>query len=175
VLDWLKGLVGLGIIGLLFTLLLPRFSTNTIEVARTTFWSSLGVGFALFLGVPIVAVLLFIVGIIVGGWMLAFALLAIYAMACAAGYTFAAICTGNLIVQALRQPAQHLAWNLLEGLAFLGLIGLVPIAGGVVLFLACIFGLGALALNVVFTYRRSRAPAVVTPAMTPVQPQLAAA
>jgi cytoskeletal protein CcmA (bactofilin family) len=175
VVDWVKGLVGLGVIGLLLTLLLPRFSTGTIEVARTAFWSSLGVGFALFVGVPIIAVLAFIVGIIIGGWMLGFALLAIYAMACAVGYTFAAIFTGNLVVQALRQPPQHLAWNLLEGLALLGLIGLVPIVGGVVLFLACVFGLGAFAMSIILTYRRSQPAVVVTPAVTAVKPQLAAA
>jgi cytoskeletal protein CcmA (bactofilin family) len=175
VLDWVKGLVGLGVIGLLFTLLLPRFSTGTLEVARTAFWSSLGVGFALFVAVPIIAVLAFSVGIIIGGWMLGFALLAIYAMACAVGYTFAAIFTGKMVVQALRQPPQHLAWNLVEGLALLGLIGLVPIAGGVVLFLACVFGLGALGMSIVSTYRRGQPAAVVTPTVTPVQPQLVAA
>jgi hypothetical protein len=175
VVDWLKGLVGLAVIGLLFTFLVPGFSANTIQVARTAFWTSLGVGFALFVGVPLIAVLVFILGVIVGGWMLGFALLASYAMACAVGYTFAAMFTGNLVVQALRQPPQHLAWNLLQGLALLGLIGLVPIVGGVALFLACVFGLGAFALNVVRTYRRSQAPAVVPPAVTPIQPQLAAA
>ena len=175
VVDWLKGLVGLAVIGLLFTLVLPRFSAGTIEVARTAFWSSLGVGFALFVGVPIVAVLVFIVGIVIGGWVLGLALLAIYAMACAVGYTFTAIFTGNLAVQALRQHPQHLAWNLVEGLAVLGLIGLVPIVGGVVLFLASAFGLGAFALNIMHSYRRWQAPAIVPSAVTPVQPQLAAA
>ena len=176
VIDWMKGLVGLAIVGLLFTLLLPRFSRKTVELARTASWSSLGVGFALFIGVPIVAIVVFILGIIVGGWMLGVALLAMYAMACAAGYTFAAMLTGKLVVEALRQPVQHLGWNLLEGLALLGLIGLVPILGGLVAFVACIFGLGAFALNVVLTYRASRASVgVVTPAPTPVRPQMAAA
>jgi hypothetical protein len=176
VVDWVKGLVGLGIIGLLFILLLPRFSASTLEVARSAFWSSLGVGFALFIGVPIIAVLVFILGILVGGWMLGLALLAVYAMACAAGYTFAAIFTGNMLVQAVRQPPQHPAWNLLEGLALLGLVGLVPVLGGLLLFFACIFGLGAFALNIAFTYRANRAPlGVVAAAPAPVQTQLAAA
>jgi hypothetical protein len=176
VIDWIKGLVGLGVIGLLFTLLLPRFSENTVELARTGFWSSLGVGFALFIGAPILAIVLFILGIIVGGWMLGVALLAVYAMACAVGYTFSAMLIGKMMVQALHQPVQHLSWNLVEGLALLGLIGLVPVLGGLVSLLACTFGLGAFALNIVFTYRASR-PAVSVMAPTPAapQPQLAAA
>ena len=175
VLDWLRGLTGFAVIGLLFALLLPRFSAGTLEVARTAVWSSLGIGFALFIGVPIVAMLVLIVGIFVGGWMLGLALLALYAMACAVGATFAAMLTGNLLVQAVRQPPQHLGWNVLEGLAVLGLIGLIPFAGGVVLVLASVFGMGAFALNIVHTYRALQTPAVLTPVTPPVQPQLVAA
>ena len=175
VVDWLKGLVGLAVIGLLFTLLVPRFSANTLAVARTRYWASLGIGFALFVGVPLLAVMVFVLGIIIGGWMLGLALLAMYAIACAVGYAFAAMFTGNLAVQLLRQPPQHLAWNLVEGLAVLGLIGLIPVVGGIVVFLACIFGLGAFTLTTVDFYSRAGAQPVAPPALTPVQPQLAAA
>jgi hypothetical protein len=176
VIDWVKGLVGLAVVGLLFIWLLPRFSEQTVEVAGTSFWASIGIGFALFVGVPLAALFAFILGIIVGGWMLAFALLALYAMACAVGYAFAAIFTGNVVVQALRQRPQHLAWNLVEGLVVLGLIGLVPILGGLVAFLAAIFGLGAFALSIAAAYCGSRAPvATITPASVQPQPQLAAA
>lgn len=175
VMDWLKGLVGFAVIGLLLTLVVPRFTANTLEMARTAFWPSVGVGFALFIGVPVVALVVLMLGIFVGGWMLGFALLALYAMACAVGCTYAAILTGNVLVQAVRQPPQHLVWNLLEGLAILGLIGLIPIVGGVVLFLACVFGLGAFTLTVVHTYRASQTPAEIPPIVAPVQPQLAAA
>ena len=175
VVDWVKGLVGLAVIGLLFTVLLPRFSENTVHLARTAYWSSLGLGFVLFIAVPIVAIVVFILGIIVGGWMLGLALLALYAIACAVGYTFAAILTGKIAVQLLRQPVQSLAWNLLEGLALLGLIGLVPVLGGVVALFACIFGLGAFALSIVSTYRASRPTVGLTiPTPAPVPTQLAA-
>ncbi len=175
VVDWLRGLVGFAVIGLLFTLLVPRFSASTIDVARTAYWSSLGIGLALFLGTPILALLVFIVGIFLGGWALGLAVLAMLAMASAIGVAFAAMFTGNVLVQAFRQPSQHLAWNLLEGLAVLGLVGLLPVVGGIVLFLACVFGLGAFALNIARTYRASRGPGVITPITAPVQPQLVAA
>jgi hypothetical protein len=176
VVGWLRGLVGLAMIGLLFVFLLPRFSEKTVEIGRTTFWTSFGLGLALLIGVPIAAVVLFILGIMLGGWMLAFALLAIYAMVCATGAAFAAMLTGRLVVEALRQPQQHLAWNLLEGLALLGVIGLLPVVGGVVLVLACVIGIGALALSIAQAYRGSRAPTgALTPAPAPMEPHLAAA
>jgi cytoskeletal protein CcmA (bactofilin family) len=175
VVDWLKGLVGFAAIGLLLTLLLPRFSANTLQTARTAFWSSLGVGFALFVGMPIAAAVVFILGIFVGGWMLGFALLAIYAMACAVGYTYAAILTGNVLVQTMKQRPQHLVWNMLEGLAILGLISLIPFVGGLVEFLACVLGLGAFTLTIVHSYRTSQTQPEVTPIAASVQPQLAAA
>jgi hypothetical protein len=127
-------------------------------------------------GVPIVAILVLIVGFIVGGWPLGFALLALYAMAYAIGGVFAAMFTGRVLVQLFHQHPQHLAWSLVEGLAVFGLFGLVPILGGVVLFLAAVLGLGAFALSVITQYRASPTPVVaITPAPTPVQAELAPA
>ena len=178
VLDWVRGLVGLAVVGVLLTLLFPGFSEKTVELAKTAYWQSLGIGVALFVGVPIVAVMIAIVGVLVGGWMLGFALMALLAMACAIGFTVAAIVAGNLAVELLRQPRQHLLWNLLEGLALFGLIGLIPILGAVLMFAACAYGLGAFALGIVASYRGTRAtPAGLGPTEgTPERPtQLAAA
>jgi hypothetical protein len=92
------------------------------------------------------------------------------------GAAFAAMLTGNTVVQVVRQPPQHLAWNLLEGLALLGVIALVPILGGIVLLVACVFGTGAFALSVLRAYRKSRAPTgMVTPVPAPVEPNMAVA
>jgi hypothetical protein len=108
--------------------------------------------------------------------LLGFALFALYAMAYVIGGVFAAMFTGRLLVHAFRQHPQHLAWNLVQGLAVFGLIGLFPILGAVVLFLAAVLGLGAFALSVITQYRGSQPPVVaITPAPTPVQAELAAA
>jgi cytoskeletal protein CcmA (bactofilin family) len=174
--DWFRGLVGLGVVGLLFVYFLPRFTLKTVDMVRDNFWQSLGAGFALVVGVPIVAILVFVVGLIVGGWPLGLALLALYAMAYAIGCVFAAMFTGRLLVQAFHQRSQHLAWNLVEGLALFGLTGLIPVLGGVVLFVASVFGLGAFALSAMAQYRASQTPVVaITPAPSAVQPELAAA
>ena len=174
--DWLRGLTALAVVGLLFIYLLPQFSAKTVETARTNFWQSLGAGFGIAVGVPIVAILVLIVGFIVGGWLLGLALLALYAMAYVIGAVFAAMFTGRLLVHAFHQHPQHLAWNLVEGLAVFGLFALVPVVGGVVLFLAAVLGLGAFALSVITQYRASQTPVIaITPAPTPVQAELAAA
>jgi cytoskeletal protein CcmA (bactofilin family) len=174
--DWLRGLVGLGVIGLLFVFIVPRFSAKTLDVGRTEFWQSIGVGFALAVAVPIAAVLVLGIGVFVGGWMLGLALLALFAMACAIGAVFASMLAGKLVVQAFRQPPQHLAWNLVEGLALFGLVGLIPYVGGVVLLLAMVFGLGAFALSVFASYRTAHTSLMaVTPTPAPMQPTLAAA
>lgn len=174
--DWLRGLMGLAVLGLLVAYLFPRFSAKTVEMERTNFWRSLGAGFGLVVGVPIVALLVFVVGLILGGWPLGVALLALYAMAYAIGCVFAAMFAGQVLVQAFHQAPQHLAWNVIEGLAVFGLIGLVPMFGGLVVFVASVLGMGAFALSAVEQYRASQMPLVaVTPAPTPVQAELAAA
>jgi hypothetical protein len=78
-------------------------------------------------------------------------------------------------VQTMKQRPQHLVWNMLEGLAILGLISLIPFVGGLVEFLACVFGLGAFTLTIVHSYRTSQTQPEVTPIAASVQPQLAAA
>jgi cytoskeletal protein CcmA (bactofilin family) len=177
IVDWLKGLVGVTVIGLLLVLLLPRFSAQTVQRARTGFWSSLGIGFALFAGVPLLAVILFIVGIFLGGWYLGFGLLALYAMAFAVGYVIAAALTGQAVVELFRQQPQHLAWNLIEGLVLLGLVALVPVVGGLLLVLASMVGVGAVARSVTAAYVAARAaPTVATSAVSaPIAPQPVAA
>ncbi|MBO0885041.1 MAG: hypothetical protein J2P17_32860, partial [Mycobacterium sp.] len=178
VLDWVRGLVGLAVVGVLLTLLFPRFSEKTIGLAKGAYWQSLGIGVALFVCVPIAAVMVAIVGILIGGWMLGFAIMALFAMACAIGFTVAAMVAGNVGVDLLRQPRQHLLWNLLEGLMLFGLIGLIPLVGGVLMFVACAYGLGAFVLSIVASYRATPAtPVGLEPAeSTPERPtHLAAA
>jgi hypothetical protein len=99
--------------------------------------------------------------------MLAFALLAIDATACAVAFAYAAMLTGRLLVSGLRQAQQALAWNLLEGIGTLGQIGFLRILGGLVLFVATMIGLGAFAASVAATYRATAAPLTSIPSTPP--------
>jgi hypothetical protein len=153
VIDWIRGLVGLSVLGLAIVFLFPRFSQRELDVSRRSPWASLGLGFALLVGVPIFAVAVLIIGAILGGWWLALFVLAAYAAALGVGYIMSALFIGRSAIAVLRISEQHSAWYVVEGLALLGLVSLVPFVGGLIGLLAVVFGLGALTLAVVEAYR----------------------
>jgi cytoskeletal protein CcmA (bactofilin family) len=150
---WLQMLVGLSVFGLLLVLVFPGLGTRSTEALVRRPWTSLGIGFALLVGVPFAALLLFVVGLAIGGWWIGPLLLALYLGALPAGYTMSGLLAGRFVVE--RIAHRHLAtgWCLLIGLVLFGLVGLVPILGGVVLFGAVVFGLGAGALALAAIYR----------------------
>jgi hypothetical protein len=152
IVDWLRGLVGVSVLGLIVVGLFPRFTQRTVDTLGKSVWPSLGVGFAVLVGAPVLAVLVFGFGLVLGGWWLALPLLAGYATAMALGYALAALFVARYVVHVLRQPAQAAAWNLVEGVALLGLVALVPFVGPFAVFIATVFGLGALTVNVAATY-----------------------
>ncbi len=168
VIDWIRALVGLTALGLVIVFWFPRFTQRTLGVASRSAWASLGLGFALLVGLPILAIIVLVVGAILGGWWLALLLLAAYAVAIVTGYTLAAVFVGHSAIQVLRLSQQHLAWYLVEGLALIGLVALVPFVGGLIVFTATVFGLGALALAVVDAYR-ARPVAVAAAAVEPIR------
>jgi hypothetical protein len=55
------------ILGLLFILLAPRFGRRTVGTLGGSPWASLGLGIGLLICVPIAALLVFVVGLFVGG------------------------------------------------------------------------------------------------------------
>gem|GEM_PF-2887571 len=67
IIGWFQSLIGLFLTGLLFVLLLPGFSRRTADTLRASPWASLGLGFLLFLLVPPVAFILFVIGLFRGG------------------------------------------------------------------------------------------------------------
>ena len=158
VIAWLRGLVGLLALGLLLVLVFPGMSRRTTEVVTASPWASLGIGAALLIGVPIVALIIFVIGLIVGGWWLGVAAIALYAIALAVAYVLAALFVGRRGIELLVHRAVHPLLALLVGLVALTLVGLIPIVGGVVTLAALLFGLGALTLTLAHI-RRPTQPA----------------
>ncbi len=156
-LNWLRTLLGLFVFGLLLVLALPRVSSSAVDAIRSSPWASLGVGFGLLVGVPVLALLIFLVGLLVGGWWLGLMALALYAIALVSGYVVMGLFLGTWVLDRAGRPDLHVSWALLLGLALLTLVGLIPILGGLVSVLAILLGLGALALAFV---RARRGPAV---------------
>jgi hypothetical protein len=134
---WLAVSVSTLVVGLLLLWLAGRGAAWILDAGRTGTGPAIGWGLLLFFGLPILAILALVslVGIPLGLGVLA-ALGLIYAL----GYSASAWILGRSI---LRGPAAWMVAFLL-GWAILRVLALVPILGGLVWFVAVVFGLGAL-------------------------------
>jgi hypothetical protein len=134
---WLAMSVSTLLLGLALLWLAPRSLEAALEVARTSTGAAIGIGLAVFFGLPAVALLLMIT--ILGlplGIALLLALLPIYAI----GYTTSAYLLGRAIVK----PPTGRFLAFLAGWGILRVIALVPGLGALAWFGATVFGLGAL-------------------------------
>ncbi len=138
--------------GAVLLLLLPRFAAATTGGIAQAPWKSLGLGLAVLTATPLVVVLL--LASFIGMW-LGFILLALYLIALLGGFLSGALCTGEAALKRLRPQAETTrGWRvaaLVTTLAVVGILGVVPVLGGLVIFGMLLFGLGGLALQV---YRR---------------------
>lgn len=159
--GWLRLLVGLFALGLVLVLPFGEFSRRASDAIGRAPLPSLGLGLALLVGVPIVALIGFIVGLIVGGWPLSLAALALLAIAAAIGYVLAALFVGRSGFRLVRRREIHLVLALLVGLVVLTAVGLIPIVGGIIDLAAVVFGLGALTLTLFRSWRQPT-PAAAT-------------
>ena len=135
--------VSMFLLGLILILLAPRAANAVAQTGRRKPLVSAGVGLLGIILIPVIAVAAFftIVGIPLG-IVLLFLIVPLLAMS----YVTTALVLGRLILK----NSKLLAFLL--GLIILGLLTLIPIAGGLIAFLAIIFGLGAL-LVTLFTSR----------------------
>jgi cytoskeletal protein CcmA (bactofilin family) len=158
VIGWLRSLVGLGAFGLLVVLLFPGFSARTTATLSAQPWPSVGLGFAALVGAPAAALLLFIVGLLIGGWWLGLLLLATLLALVPLGYAVVGLYIGQWLMQRIGRPHVSAAWSVLTGLVVLGVVSVAPILGGVVLFVSLLFGLGAAILTLGERYRGTSVP-----------------
>ena len=158
VLGWFKTLIGVAAYGLLLVLLFPKVSRRATDTLLRTPWESLGLGFAVLAGGPVAAVVLFVVGLLVGGWWLGPLAAALYLALLPLGYAIVGLYLGHLVLQRAGRADQADAWHLLIGLVLLGLVSIVPLAGSIILLAVLLFGLGALVIALVATYRGQPVP-----------------
>jgi cytoskeletal protein CcmA (bactofilin family) len=78
VLALIRGFVGLAVFGLVFALVFPRATTATADVVQRRGLASFGLGFGLFVGIFVLALLVCIFGAMVGGWWIGLIVLAAY-------------------------------------------------------------------------------------------------
>lgn len=151
ILWWIGGAIATFVLGLLLLWLAPRGMARTREVARTEVGASIGIGLALLVGVPVVAVL---IAFTLVGLPLTLGLLVATAMAAFVGSIVSALLVGHLLLR-----GAHPVVELLVGLVLIGLAGLLPFVGGIVTGLAAVYGVGALAVAV---WRARTPPTVIS-------------
>jgi hypothetical protein len=136
---WIAAVVSMFVLGLFLLLLAPKAAEAVARTARSKALVCAGVGFVSFFLLPVIAVaaLFTIVGIPLGVVLLLL-VVPLYAF----GYVTSALVIGRLILKNSRLLA------FLLGLVILGLLTLIPIAGGIIGFLAVAFGLGALIVSI---------------------------
>ncbi|MGH2943973.1 MAG: hypothetical protein ACRDLN_14495 [Solirubrobacteraceae bacterium] len=135
---WIAMTVSFLVLGLILLFLAPKAGEAIARTAKARAPIAGLVGLLAFFLIPIIAVVAFVT--VIGlplGFILLFAIVPLYAIA----YLATALVAGRLILK----KATVLAF--VVGLVILQLLTLIPIAGGIVGFLAMAFGLGALLLT----------------------------
>jgi cytoskeletal protein CcmA (bactofilin family) len=148
VVEWLKGLIGLLILGILVVFFFPGFARRAGEALVRSPWLTLAIGALVLIGLPILAIVFFAVGALIGGWWIGFVVLSLFVVVLALSIPVAAVGVGGALLRVARRPVP--VWlALLIGLIALLLVALVPILGGIVIFCALLFGMGATTMAVV--------------------------
>lgn len=153
---WFAGVV---LTGILLLAVFPRFTREAAATVRSDALASLGLGAALLVAVPIVALMLFITII---GIPLGIATLMGYGLLLMLGYLVAALAVGDWLLARTRPAdAASAGWRmlfLLVALVAMALVRLLPWIGDVAVFVLFLAGLGAFALRSVRGYRGAAAP-----------------
>jgi cytoskeletal protein CcmA (bactofilin family) len=158
---WGRSIVGLFALGLLLALLAPRLARSAPVALRERPWQSLGVGLVAFVAAPIIASVLFTLGLVVGGWWLGLFVLGLYALALLASFPVVGMLIGRELLERFGRHGPSLVLALFTGLFLLTVLRRVPYLGGVVALVTMFFGMGALLIAI----RRQRGPA--TPVRAP--------
>jgi hypothetical protein len=144
------------ILGLLLLLLAPGVDAAIVDAVRNRTGASIGFGAVAFFLIPIAAVLFLVILVAIPlGLFVLLALALIYTI----GYVAGAHAIGRLLVK----PPSSRFLAFLAGWGILRLLALIPVAAGVVWFLAAIFGLGVIAVAARRTPITQPAPAVPPP------------
>ena len=133
-------LAGLFLLGVVFVAVAPGLTEESEATLRAHPWASLLTGLIVLIVTPIAALLLMV---LVVGIPLSMVLWLLYFAALILSPIFLAIWIGRLV---LRNQHGSLYWALLIGLAIYFVLRLVPGLGGLLAFVAVLFGLGSLFL-----------------------------
>jgi cytoskeletal protein CcmA (bactofilin family) len=147
ILAWIQSLVGLLVLGLVMVFALRRPVTGGSQAVADRLGVSLGVGVLVFFTTPMVGGFIFVVGLFIGAWWLAFVLFAVYWLLLLAGLIVGGLAVGRAILSRASSSGEPaLAWSLVLGLVLVWLVAAVPLLGWLAAWLVMLAGTGGLVL-----------------------------
>jgi hypothetical protein len=158
-LGWVRALIGILALGLIFLFLLPRLSGRSIDRLRAEPWASLGIGAAIVVATPIVAVVVFIIGLLIGGWWIGMLMIPLWILVCALGYVVTSFLVGRLLFAQVGWGSYHDVLALAAGLLVLAILTVIPLLGWLIGLAAVVLGVGALAMATAYWTRPARGAA----------------
>jgi len=172
--NWLRRFVGLSLLAGLLVLFIPAMPNAIAAATRATPWRRLGLGLALGVTLPLIAVLVFAIGLSIGLWWLGVLVLALYPTLLVLSLAVSGLAVGSLARRWISQGSVPMLLISAVGMALLTLFSLLPYIGPAVTIVAIIFGLGLLALAPRTPAPEQRAPVTggepLTEVVTPVVP-----
>ncbi|MFN0062499.1 MAG: hypothetical protein ACKVPX_08265 [Myxococcaceae bacterium] len=144
--SWVRLAMGLLVLGLVLSVVSPRLVEKTPAMVKAHPWKSLGWGAALLLGGPIAAAVIFVVGLLVGGWWLGPLALAVLFAALTLSLPLMGLFLGQQILPRLRSKPAKTSVTFVTGVVLLALLIRLPFLGALVFFGTALFGVGALVL-----------------------------
>jgi len=174
ILVWVQSFIGFVLLGLLLVLVMPKPMQMGSQAAFDRALPSLGVGLLVFFGTPMAAGFVFVVGLFVGAWWLAFVIFMLYWLLLLGGLLVGSLAIGRAILRnASSKGEPALAWSLLLGLGLVWVVAAIPFLGWLAAWTVMLVGAGALVL---LWMGKGQKPAVAAPAVAldPTAPEPAA-
>ena len=145
--------ITLAVASILFYLFFPHYTVASVKRVSSDPWTSLGLGFIFTVATPMVAFMLML--IVLGLWV-GLSLLALYCVALLSGFLigcfFVADRGAKLFKQNIASRGRRLI-SVVVVIFILGLVQMIPLLGGLILFLLLLFGLGAGLMQLRYVYR----------------------
>lgn len=137
---WILGLIMSVVLGFLLIAFFPKRTKKIAECINENWSKSLGIGFLMFVVMPLIA---FIFMILIIGLPVGLILFVVYLILIYIAKIWVSLYLGNMISHKKWNPY----WAMILGLVILYLIYLIPIAGPIIAFIVILIGLGGLYLS----------------------------
>ncbi len=141
--------------GILLFWLFPKFTLSSAERIASDPWKSLGVGIGLFIATPVIAVIL--MTIVLGVW-IGLSVLALYFIALLLGFLISCFFIGDRGAKLMKKEISTTGGRLISVtlvIILIGFISIIPVIGGLMLFVLLLLGFGACLSQLRFVYRHS--------------------